>query len=708
MKKIIPITIFVLFTFINSFAQNITEYYFKFDIQSRSEIEKITRIISIDNVQGNTVFAFANEKELSKFKLLGYKIEYLQKDVSKAITMATTVDQMASWDRYPTYEVYREMMKNFEANFPTLCKLDSIGTTIDGRKLYVIKISDNVNVDEAEPEFFYSSTMHGDEATGFILMLRFTDSLLTSYGNQTAIANLVDNIEIYINPNANPDGTYNGGNSTVSSATRYNGNGVDLNRNFKDPVDGDHPDGQVWQPETVAMMNFANNHKIVMSANFHGGIELANYPWDNWSRRHVDDDWFIRVSRNYATSAQENSPAGYFDDLDNGITNGYDWYPVAGGRQDYYTYFHNSREVTMEISNTKLVDSSTLPSYWNYNKEALLQFMKECTYGIHGTVKNSVGNPVKAMIFVENHDLAIDSSMVFSDSENGDYHRLIEPGTYNATASAYGYITKTINNITFSSNSSVNADFVLETAETYTFTGNITDGISTNTPIENAKITLQNLPLAPVYTDISGNYIFNNVTEGEYIIEISKPNYSTLIDTIELFSDNLIYNFVLYPPFIEDFETADFTKINWQHSGNSNWIIDNSTKFEGVYSAKSGVISNSNSTVLSVELDLAHSGNISFYRKVSSESGYDYLKFYIDNQLKNSWSGTQDWEEISYSVSEGVHTFKWEYMKDGAEIAGSDCAWIDYISFPNMVTEDTRNHERYLFHIVYICYIENS
>jgi len=158
MKKIIPIAILLLFTFQYSFAQKFIEYYFKFDIQSRSEIEKITRIISIDNVKGNTVFAFANEKELSKFKLLGYKIEYLQKEVPKAITMATTVDQMANWDRYPTYEVYRKMMKNFEVNYPTLCKLDSIGTTVDGRKLYVLKISDNVNLNEAEPEFFYSST----------------------------------------------------------------------------------------------------------------------------------------------------------------------------------------------------------------------------------------------------------------------------------------------------------------------------------------------------------------------------------------------------------------------------------------------------------------------------------------------------------------------------------------------------------------------
>ncbi|HAN18210.1 MAG: hypothetical protein A2X13_07500 [Bacteroidetes bacterium GWC2_33_15] len=463
MKRIIPIAaILLLFTFQNSIAQNFTEYYFKFEIQSKSEIETITEIISIDNVRGNTVYAYANEAELSKFKQLGYKIEYLQKEVPKSLTMATTVDQMADWDRYPTYEVYRSMMKNFESDYPSICKLDSIGTTVEGRKLYVLKISDNVNTDETEPEFFYSSTIHGDETTGFILMLRLADSLLTSYGTKTGITGLVNNIEIYINPNANPDGTYDDGNHTVSGSTRYNANGVDVNRDFPDPRTGE---SAPYQPETQAMMDFAEARHFVMAANFHGGEEVMNYPWDTWTssqNTHADNDWFLRVCTDYVATARTVFPTYMTNLYSSGVTEGGDWYVITGGRQDYMNYWQQCREITIEVSSTKLLATEYLNNYWNYNKESLLQFMKECTYGIHGTVKNADGNPVEAMIYIENHDQVNDSSMVFTDLENGDFHRLIEPGMYNLTVLADGYSSRTINNISFNSNSTVNIDIILE------------------------------------------------------------------------------------------------------------------------------------------------------------------------------------------------------------------------------------------------------
>ncbi len=95
---------------------------------------------------------------------------------------------------------YVAMMNAFETNYPGLCDVFSIGTTVNGRQLLVAKISDNVVTDEAEPEFFYTSTMHGDEITGYVLMLRLIDSLLTAYSTSPRIANLVNNIEIYINP----------------------------------------------------------------------------------------------------------------------------------------------------------------------------------------------------------------------------------------------------------------------------------------------------------------------------------------------------------------------------------------------------------------------------------------------------------------------------------------------------------------------------
>ncbi len=456
------ISFLFLILFYHSSAQNFTEYYLTFEIKEKKELNEITRIISIDKVTDKTVYAYATDKSLEKFKQLGYQYTLL-KHPGKGIkeVLATTMEEMDNWDKYPTYDLYIEMMNYYASTYPGICKLVNLGSSVNGRDLLALKISDNVDSEEDEPEFFYTSTMHGDETTGYVLMLRLIDSLLTSYETEPEIANIINEIEIYINPISNPDGTYRNDNNTISSPTRSNANGADLNRNFPDPANGDHPDGNSWQPETQAMMNFAKNHRIVLSANFHGGIELANYPWDHTYRRHPDDAWFIKVSRDYATSAQNNSPSGYFTGQNNGITNGADWYVVYGSRQDYYTFYHNSREITFEISDTKFVSGSSLPNYWNYNKEALFLFMRECLYGIKGTVKNSDGDPLNAMIFIEGHDTDLDSSMVFTDPDVGDYHRMIEEGTYNIIASSNGYINDTIKDIYISENSIVTVNFVL-------------------------------------------------------------------------------------------------------------------------------------------------------------------------------------------------------------------------------------------------------
>ena len=79
---------------------------------------------------------------------------------------------------------------------------------------------------------------------------------------------------------------------------------------------------------------------------------------------------------------------------------------------------------------------------------------------------------------------------------------------------------------------------------------------------------------------------------------------------------------------------------------------------------------------------------IRFYKKVSSEDGFDKLYFYIDDQEMDNWSGTTvGWTHEKYPVTPGMHTFKWVYQKDYSGSNGADCAWLDYIQLPTeMVT----------------------
>ncbi|MEW5925000.1 MAG: M14 family zinc carboxypeptidase [Candidatus Zixiibacteriota bacterium] len=463
MKKYIAIitclSIFLLFA---AAAQG-SETYFRFKIDSPKDISRLTKIISIDDVRDNVVYAYANNQELENFKQLGIEFEILQHPGTLIQPeMSSDKADIAEWDSYPTYEGYVSMMNQFAADYPSLCQIVNAGSSVQGRSILFAKISDNVGTEENEPEVMFSSSIHGDETTGFVLMLRLIDSLLSAYGSDSLITRLVDSCEIWINPAANPDGTYHGGNSSVYGATRYNVNGVDLNRNFPDPQDGDHPDGNSWQPETIVMMNLASAHSFAISANFHGGVEVVNYPWDTWSRLHPDNQWFIDISRMYADSAQYYSPSGYMTYLNDGITNGYAWYEVNGGRQDFMNFWYGCREATIEISDVKLLSASQLPAHWVYNRVSFLNWFENALYGVRGIVTDSVtGLPIAATITVVGHDTGIDSSRIFTDPDVGDYHRMLDAGTYTLEFKSPGYTAKTVSNITITDNHATVVDVAL-------------------------------------------------------------------------------------------------------------------------------------------------------------------------------------------------------------------------------------------------------
>lgn len=466
MKALIILVLIICFTgnFNPAFSNSKAEYakaceylekkgevFFKFPIKDRSALKDLTLIISIDKVDGNDVYAYANKQGFDKFlqQNLDYEVLIPSGDLLENPKMYQgRPGEAYEWDRYPTYDAYVEMMYQFEADYPQLCKIEEIGESVQGRKLLVAKVSDNVSTKEAEPEFLYTSTMHGNELPGYVFMLRLIDTLLTGYSTDPQIKNLVDNIEIWINPLLNPDGTYKGGDSTVLGAVGYIGYNVDMNRDFpRLPETGTSPDPQV---ETKAIMDFMKEHHFVMSANFHAGMEAVIYPWHCVQRDHPDKEWFIHVAREYADTAQLYGPEGFFDYMDNGITNGYTLYPAIGTKIDWSNYYIHCREVQIELSDTKMLPEPQLDNFWSYNYKSLLNYIEQVLYGIRGTVKNLItGEPVKARVFIEDHDIGSDSSFVYSDSfsGHGDFYRPVYEGTYDIGFSAPGYETETIQNV---------------------------------------------------------------------------------------------------------------------------------------------------------------------------------------------------------------------------------------------------------------------
>ncbi|MBS3767281.1 MAG: carboxypeptidase regulatory-like domain-containing protein [Candidatus Cloacimonetes bacterium] len=602
------------------------EFYFKFTINAPKKLIEVGNIISIDNVKGDTVFAYANYEQMTKFKELGYSFTELTHPGKRIDPrMASSLREARDWDYYPTYDQYISMMYQFETDYPNLCKIIDIGETVEGRDLLFARITDNINVEENEPEFMYTATMHGDETAGYVLMLRLIDYLLSNYGSDAEVTEMVNNIDIWINPLANPDGTYAGGNSSVSGATRYNANGYDLNRNFPDPEDGMNPNGP-WQPETIAMMDIAEANTFVHSANFHGGAEVVNYPWDTWDLFHADDDWYFDISRAYADTVHSFAPSGYMTFMNNGITRGYVWYSINGGRQDYMNWFQACREVTLEISDTKLLPASQLDAHWNYNKRSFINYIKNVLFGIRGVVTDTSGAPLYAKITIPAHDY--DNSEVYTDPDVGDYHRMLLPGTYDLEVSAYGYVTQEVNDVTVVDTGATVVNVELEEANSYDVTGVIKDG-NTYDPISDAVVELIDVPVEPDTTDSTGHYELDNVLEGNYEIRISADGYPTLIEQISVSEFNHTFNFMLLPPdMFNDFEDNDGGYVSnnpngWQwgepgagninaYSGSKVWA----TVLDGTYQ------DNANWTLQAPGFDVPENAFLSFYHYYDFEGGY--------------------------------------------------------------------------------------
>ncbi len=181
--------------------------------------------------------------------------------------------------------------------------------------------------------------------------------------------------------------------------------------------------------------------------------------------------------------------------------------------------------------------------------------------------------------------------------------------------------------------------------------------------------------------DETANFIFDITTDSE--IPVGTP----LTLELHVFSD--IFSFIASQTYsvglmIEDFESGTFEGYNWTQSATGPWTIDNTGAYEGTFAAKSGTISHNQSSSLSVTMNVPSAGNISFFRKVDSESNYDKLFFKIDGTTANGsgWSGNQSWEQFTYPVTAGNRTFSWEYSKDGSVSTGADAAWVDVIIFP--------------------------
>ncbi|GEM_PF-3529479 len=289
-------------------------------INHQSDIKKLRKQgLGFDNLKlnDNSFDVMLDGYQLNILIKTGYRYKILIDDVTKnylertkesrailktkkgSITSGFGLGSMGGFYTFNEVVAQLDLMRNKYPNLITA--KDSIGTSLEGRTIWAVKISDNPEVKENEPEIFYNSLIHAREPQGMMCVLYFMFHLLENYGTDPEVTYLVNNRELYFVPVINPDGyVYNeeispegGGmwrkNTRTINDTIY---GVDLNRNFGylwgyDDI-GSSPNPESYQyrgtepfsePETQAVRQFCINHHFVLSNNYHSWWNKVFTPW---------------------------------------------------------------------------------------------------------------------------------------------------------------------------------------------------------------------------------------------------------------------------------------------------------------------------------------------------------------------------------------------------------------------------------------------
>jgi len=532
---------------------------------------------------------------------------------------------MAQAAPYRPYTDVESFLATAEAQYPALCRRVNLGQTLQGRTLWALCVSKDVNLQSDEPEVCFISTMHGDEPVGTENLLNLITLLTTQYNIDSRVTNIVNNVELWIVPVMNPDG--------YMASTRGNSNGIDLNRNFPDPYTSPTNTTAGREAETAAIMNWTFGRHFTLAANFHTGSLVVNYPFDNNPAGQSvftpspDEDMFAVVSERYS---QFNPPMYASPTFFHGITNGAAWYAVSGGMQDWAYVYMGCNEVTIELNNVKTPPASQLPQLWLDNKDSLLSYIEQSLIGVRGLVTDqATSTPLNATVSVVGR-----AHNIYTDPAIGDYHRMLLPGTYSMRFDSAGKESRQIPGVVVNSGAATQLD----------------------------------VPLSGPAQVVSPN--------GGEMLNVGQPaNVTWTGHAAAQFQVQYTLNADAQSTVNEGFESGVLDPA-FVTGGAASWFLVNIPTHTGTRSARAGIISHGQTSWMT--RTFGGPGTANFWYRVSSESGHDYFNFYVDGAQVLHLSGTVAFTNYATPLlPAGSHELKWEYVKDASNSVGADTVWID-------------------------------
>ena len=340
-------------------------------LQDISELQNAGLEFDHPNVtKDNAVIVFLNDSDFQKLQMTNFSYEvqiddwfdYYSKqpkltETEKSFIIKNSKDNFGvegfgfgSMGGFYTLAEAIAQLDSMKSHFPNLITTKvSIGNTGESRPIFMVKISDNPDVDEAEPEILYTALHHAREPQSMMQMIYFMYYLLENYNTDPSIQYIVNNRELYFIPVLNPDGyeynriTYPSGGGMWRKNRKNNGSsyGVDLNRNYGPYTYWNAPNGgsstdpssdtyrgpaPFSEPETSSIKNFLTTRYFKNALNYHTYSNLLIYPYGALEQETPDSAIFREFARDMTSY--------------NGYTYGTDQqtvgYSTRGNSDDYF------------------------------------------------------------------------------------------------------------------------------------------------------------------------------------------------------------------------------------------------------------------------------------------------------------------------------------------------------------------------------------
>ncbi len=302
----------------------------RIDIRDASDLSSLKPLhLDIASYQKNNYMdVVITRMDAEQVLALGYRTSYLIQDLTSYFQ--ENVNRDSNLGDYHTYDEMLFLLQMAEARFPNICKLYDIGDSWEktqgfaDRDIWALKISDEPSYEDPnEPEILFEGNHHARELITVEIPLAIIRELLTKYGRDQNITDMVNNKEIWVVPMVNPDGHVRV--ETVDSWWRKNLNrnnssnpfewGVDLNRNYayKWGYDNRGSSGIKWmedyrgtgpfsEPETQAIRDLAESHEFAGALSYHSYGDLFLFPWAYMNGDTPDQATYEQISRAYTGS----------------------------------------------------------------------------------------------------------------------------------------------------------------------------------------------------------------------------------------------------------------------------------------------------------------------------------------------------------------------------------------------------------------------